>query len=373
MAEKNKHETPIIVALSVFVIMLVCILLWMALSAEISSGIRWIRVGQLYFISLFTERYDRIIETLVRIPKDRLTPFDLYKMTQITAEAQRIPIAVITFVMAAIAFLLKEKHPFSRKLNIETLAKEHAVSFPITEPILKFNPLKANFRTLGSPVPDKLPLFAEALSPEEWVSHNGIPLMDGTIDYDYARRAFARQLGGRWKGVSALPWYGKALFAAFAMKASGQRAEADEMLGDIARCWSPARGLVLTSGLRSKINSVIDDPRQGRVIEKIAAQHYFVAPALLRCLQRAREQGGVLAPAQFLWLRGVDRHLWYALNNLGRSASHVEAAGSIAHYRAEKSAGKPIPNPQVDIAVDALMEYLKENNITQFPAKEYGR
>lgn len=373
MAEKNKHETPIIVALGVLVILLVCLLLWMALSEEISSGIRWIRVGQLYVISLFTDRYDRVIELLVDIPKERLKPFDLYNMTRITAEAFRIPIAIITATMAIWAFLMKQKHPYSRKLSIETLAKEHAVSFPVTEPILKFNPLKANFRTLGSPVPEKLPPFAEALTPDEWVSHNSIPLYDDVVDRDYARRAFARQLGGRWKSVQDLTWYGKALFAAFSMKANGQRIEADEFLGDISKCWAPGRGLVLTAMLRKKINDIIDDPRQGRVTEKIAAQHFFVAPALLRCLHMAREQGGVLAPAQFLWLRGVDRHLWYALNNLGRSASHVEASGAIAHYRAEKSAGKPIPNPQVDIAVDALIAFLKENNITQFPAKEYGR
>ena len=111
----------------------------------------------------------------------------------------------------------------------------------------------------------------------------------------------------------------------------------------------------------------------GRVTEKVAAQHAFVTPAMLRCLQVARDQGGVLAPAQFLWLRGVDRSMWYALNNLGRGAVHTEAAGAIGHFRAERAAGKPIPNPQVDTAIDGLSYYLKENFITTFPAKEYGR
>jgi hypothetical protein len=51
----------------------------------------------------------------------------------------------------------------------------------------------------------------------------------------------------------------------------------------------------------------------------------------------------------------------------------MEASGGLAHYRAEKSAGKPIPNPLVDPAIDGLKRYLQENFIERFPAKEFSR
>lgn len=370
--DKAPHDTPVLFGLIIFTVVLVSIMFWLTLQYQISSGIRWIRVGELYLASLFTDRYDKIISQILALKPEDIRPVYILKMTQVVGEFYRVPIGAIMMIMAVMSFMRKEKHPFKRRLDMEGLSKEQATAFPVTMPIIKFNPLKANFRAPGSPVPEKLPPFAEALSPEEWVSHNAIPVNDRTIDRDMARLAFAKQLGPRWKNVGALPPYAQALFAAFSMKANGQRVESDEFLGRVAACWEPGRGLILTPQLRKEIKKIIADPKMGRVTEKVAAQHSFVNPAMLRCLHMAREQGGVLAPAQFVWLRAVDRHMWYAMNNLGRGATHVEGSGAIAHYRAEKGAGKPIPNPLVEVAVDGLIQYLKENMVTQFPAKEYA-
>lgn len=373
MAKDKTHDAPILAAITAFVIALFCILFWMALSTQISSGIRWIRVVELRFASLFTDRYDLMILQLKSLAPEDIRPLYLLKMTEAAMEFYKMPIIAIMLVMGGISFFMKDKHPYARRLDLEGIAKEQADAFQVTRPIIKFNPLTANHRAPGSPVPERLPPFAEALAPEEWVAHNDIPLVSGVIDRDATRVAFAKQLGARWKGVNHLPLHARALFAAFSMKANGKRSESDKFLGELACCWEPGRGLTLTPDLKKEVARIIADPKMGRVTEKIAAQHSFTTPALLRCLYIAREQGGVLAPAQFLWLRAVDRSLWYAMNNLGRGAVHIEGAGAIAHYRAEKSAGKPIPNPLVDSAVDGLMGFLKDNYVTQFPAKEYAR
>jgi intracellular multiplication protein IcmP len=373
MADKKPHDGMVMIGLIIFVLTLISLVFWFAMSAQISNGVRWIRVGELYLTKPFTNHYDPIINQLINMKTHEIAGATVIGMTEVAAEALRIPIAVIFFIMGGIAFSLKHKHPYARKFDLEGLVKEQATAFPVTQPILKFNPLKSNARAPGSPVPDKLPLFAEALTPEEWVAYSDIPVTDGVIDPDATRVALAKQLGHRWKGSAGLPTYAKALFVAFSMKANGMRVESDDFLGELSKCWEPGKGLVLPPALRKEVKAKMDDPKFGRVTEKLAALHSFTTPALVRCLQMAREQGGVLAPAQFLWLRGVDRHLWYALNNLGRGAVHPEAAGALAHFRAEKSAGKPIPNPQVDVAIDGLTRYLAENFITQFPAKEYGR
>jgi intracellular multiplication protein IcmP len=373
MADKKPHDSMIMLGLIFFVIVLVSLVFWFAFYVQISSGLRWIRIAELSLAKPFTNRYDPIIQQLKALRPSDITGAYVIEMTEVVGEVLRIPIAIIFLCMSACTFFIKSNHPYSRKFDIEGLAKEQADAFPVTQPMTKFNPLKDNARAPGSPVPEVLPPFAEALTPEEWVSYNSIPVTDGEVDEDASRLAFAKQLSGRWKGIDALPIYAKALFVAFSMKANGMRTEADEFLGEIAACWEPGKGLVLTPVLRKQIKDKLHDPKFGRITEKIAGLHSFVTPALLRCLQAARDQGGVLAPAQFIWLRAVDRTLWYALNNLGRGGLHPEAAGSLAHYRSEKSAAKPIPNPQVDIAIDGLVRYLKENVITQFPAKEYGR
>ena len=92
----------------------------------------------------------------------------------------------------------------------------------------------------GQQVPDKLPLFAEALSPEEWLSWNRIPVANGIPDRDATRRAFIQQLGPRWNGIDALPPYMQALFAAFALKGAQKREESDDLLGQ-AGAWPGRR------------------------------------------------------------------------------------------------------------------------------------
>ena len=51
--------------------------------------------------------------------------------------------------------------------------------------------------------------------------------------------------------------------------------------------------------------------------EAVADRHAYTAPALMSVLTLARAEAGVLAPAQFAFLKLVDRPLWYALHSLG--------------------------------------------------------
>jgi intracellular multiplication protein IcmP len=83
--------------------------------------------------------------------------------------------------------------------------------------------------------------------------------------------------------------------------------------------------------------------------------------------------GGVLAAAQFLWLRGVDRDLWYSLNNLGRRSFHSEGAGALAHYMAEDIAGKAVPGARLETAIGALNQYLAANQPKIPPREESGQ
>ena len=213
-------------------------------------------------------------------------------------------------------------------------------------------------------MPNDLPMFAEALSPTEWLRLHRIAPYDSMehersndpLDRDAAFFCFAEQLGPRWRSALDLPWHQKGLFAAFALKAARKRDEADKLLGELAMAANPKKGmaLALNSKLKRQIIAIIRDPRIGGSAEKIAMRHAYVAPAMMRLLEYSRERGGVLAPATFLWLRGADRALWYPLNNMGRQSFHIEAAGAIAHLNAEKAARSPLFSPKVQSAVDTL-------------------
>ena len=74
-------------------------------------------------------------------------------------------------------------------------------------------------------------------------------------------------------------------------------------------------------------------------------------------LYRARQKG-VLASSQFLWLRPLDRPLWYALNQCVGRAAWAEGFAAWAHYQAEEKAGKALSEPHVQPAVASLRQSL---------------
>ena len=84
-------------------------------------------------------------------------------------------------------------------------------------------------------------------------------------------------------------------------------------------------------------------------------------------LNEARLKAGVLAPAQFVWLKLVDRRLWYALHSLGFETEgfgrylhpnpRVEAAGARDHWAAERLSGRPLLRPEIERALNAARKF----------------
>jgi intracellular multiplication protein IcmP len=372
MADDKKPDPIVNWVVIIFILLAIAYGIWYVMGNQISSGTRWVRVAQLYVVSIFTDRYDTFRDQLIALPAGQITFKQFLYMNEIVVGIFRYPLSGLLFFLAWRCYFIDNKNVFTRKFDLEGLIKEHSKVFPVITPITKFNPLKDNSRMQGEPVPAKLPPFAEALMPEEWIAYYDIPMHDNLPDRDAVRRALLPQLGQRWQGPTALPPYAQALFAAFALKVGGERVKSDELLSEISALWEPKQKFRLSKEVKEKVKAALQHPKQGRVLEKVAAQHAFVSCAMLRALQYAREQGGVLAPAQFLWLRAVDRALWYPLNNLGRNAVHIESSGAIIHYRAELSAHKPIPNPQLEQAVDGLVIYMKDHPGLIIPPKNYN-
>jgi intracellular multiplication protein IcmP len=96
----------------------------------------------------------------------------------------------------------------------------------------------------------------------------------------------------------------------------------------------------------------------------IAGRHAYATTALMSILNIARCEAGVLAPAQFAWLKLVDRPLWYALHSLGYEPEgtgrylhpnpRVEAAGARDHWAAERASAVRSRSPAWDRSVEVL-------------------
>lgn len=366
-------------------------LLWHFFRPDVLEVMRWMRFAEIGIISLFDHSYQPCVNWLLHARVNdihpspemigwtntcfgvnylqRVKPDDLPFYYQLSAiplgtieqgvtHYYHYPLALVFGWFAYHMFFISPRGKFRTRHNLESFIKTQAMMWPVISPIVNFNPIKSSARILGGIVPDKLPIFAEALSPEEWVAWHRIPVTNSIPDREATRRAFIQQLGPRWTGIDNAPVHIQALYAAFALKGVQKREESDDFLGEISKHWSDKGGLQLPVELVNKIKKIIRDPEIGGKAAAVAEHHAYRTTAILAVLKWARSMGGVLAPAQFLWLRGADRALWYPLNNLGRRSFHSEGAGAMAHFMAEQNAKKPLPIPRVDTAVITLNQYL---------------
>ena len=84
-------------------------------------------------------------------------------------------------------------------------------------------------------------------------------------------------------------------------------------------------------------------------------------------LYEARRRAGVLAPAQFNFVKLIDRRLWFALHSLGFPAEErteeavmptprIEAVGARDHWAAERMEGRPLFVPSMERAVRVVRD-----------------
>lgn len=390
MAEKKGGEDDgflMFVLIAVF-IAIVCWVIWYLFKFQLIQFVLYVRYAELSLLSLVFGG-----DHQMDVPNIGKMTFGEWKEYAINADPRDVTLAhmgastwisMIMFRWVFCAFLVLMmlwavfKGPTSmyrRSLGLQGLIHEQSKVFKGITPFVNFNPRDLEFRAPGSPVPAELPLFSEPLGPEEWVAFNKIPLPDGKLDFTVTEKAFAKQLGPRWKGALKQPDYIQILIAAFCLKAARKRSQADEMLGRLAACWDHQKGLRLSSdrSLKKEAKKVLKNKKLSESFLKKLNKHAFRTTAILKALETARSEGGVLAPAQFVWLRGHDRALWYPLNNLGRQAFHMEAIGAMCHYRAEKQVDRPIPRPKVQNAVKSIDGYLNDPMLARpIPQLDYS-
>ncbi len=358
-------------------------LVWTIFHEQIRNMIRWLRVSEMSIASIFVGdnytvdwegqdvNYNQMLAAAKEVPSDQIDNAMIGALSQIGLQPYIYVVVVVTLAFAFWALFKGPGTENRTKFNIDTLIKKQANIFPIIAPMINFNPIKQPPRAPGAPVPAELPLFAEALGPEEWIVFNEIPVSGKDLNEEAVMRAFAKQLGARWRGAKYLPPYMQIMLAAFCLKAARRRADSDTMMGKLALCWSENK-LKIDGSLLREARSVLANKDISASTLRKCNEHAWETTAMIRALNTAREEGGVLAPAQFIWLRAYNRPLWYALNNLGRQSLHMEALGAMSHYKAEKLAQRPIPRPKVNDAVTSAIEYMKSDKARALPTLDYS-
>jgi len=272
----------------------------------------------------------------------------------------RYPVAGILLLSALILYFRDSVSQFKNTYTMTSLAKLGAGNWPQITPVLgldlvKEDIYKGTWAMALTPMlfAKKYKLIIEQVkkSTEEQLQRHKIVI--ATLNKERAFKVFAMQLGRPWRGVDALPPHIKALFVAFAARVNRDTKTSQALLQHIAA--SAKAGHLDFSGVEPLLEKYKHDEK----IQKVLDAHHYVLTVMGALLMAAREDG-VLASADFIWLKPIDRRLWYMLNSMGRQTPYVEIAGPYAHWLAENELGKKIRTPMVDEAVKALEIALQE-------------
>jgi len=264
----------------------------------------------------------------------------------------RLVVAPLLAIFAVIIYTtniqLKLKTVFDMKRM--KLAEKH--DWPQITPILKLNLVKEDI--------DKGP-WAMAMTPmqfckkykllKEKTDDRGKPAVDLIADKAY--QVFVTQLGPLWTHVLALPPHAKALFAALAACGNHDREAAFEVLNNISRS-SESKNLDFTGA-----DQLLAKHFNTKLVIRVLQRHAYVTTIFLSMLELARTDG-VLATSEFLWLKPLDRKLWYVLNTVGRYTAVPEASGPYAHWLAERKWGGALRTPMMEEAVKAMESALAD-------------
>jgi intracellular multiplication protein IcmP len=206
-------------------------------------------------------------------------------------------------------------------------------------------------------------VFAMSQQPMQFAKVNKIldhQMINGqsavTVNRVRAHQVFTLQMGPMWHGnLQGFPPHVLALFAAFAAKAEHDTDTCNKLLRQIAESSANGNKNLNYSGTYAILGQHLKSMR----IAKAVGPHAYLLPAMASLLELARDDG-VLAAAEFLWLKTIDRPLWYMLNSVGRRTAFAEVAGPFGHWVVEKRLRRPLQTPMIEEAINGLEEAVAE-------------
>jgi intracellular multiplication protein IcmP len=344
----------------IFGLMVIIFIVWYFFKEQLVWAFLKIRLYEFTLVNFFvnqTEVNNGIIWLKSALPEDLLNNTTLF--TNISEVIGRYFMYPSVFLIIVMAIFIFKNHKFMRYVrahNMETLMNQEQKNWPQICPVVNID-LMAMDINKGPWAMTMNPLqFCKAykLVKVEMVgdmkaSWRAEGKVQATVLEEKANRVFSQQLGPLWAGPDKLPPHIKALFAVFVARAEHEPEVARNYLKKLSI--SAAKGQIDYSETEMILKKYYAKSKPTHIIEQ---RHAYVSTVMASMLEVARTDG-VLASADFLWLKPMDRRMWQMLNNVGRSVAPCEIAGIYAHWLVEKQLLRPISVPMVEQAGKALV------------------
>jgi len=305
----------------------------------------------------------------------------MQKVLNYTGSWIRWPFALLLVLLGVAAIFMGRVSGLIRSFNMESLLRNNAESFPCLRPVVgrgkyllspesydsglwKIARTPAQFALEHGLLLDE---HGEPFTPEQALK-NGLPSTElpawgnARLDGEKTLGVLTEQLGKPFEGYEGLSPCRRALAGAFLAYADGDKKGGVAILDTVSLSYREENERATCSVLETEefARRLETTWKRHEIIlsEKTLLGHAaYELPWFMALLYRARRKG-VLASSQFLWLRPLDRPLWYALNQCGGRAAWAEGFAPWAHYMAEEQTGQALAESHVAPAVASLKEAL---------------
>lgn len=288
------------------------------------------------------------------------------------------PYVLFMFLFYSYGIYKFRNNDYKDKHSIDSLLEHQADLWPQVKPMVNVRPQKVHDLDEGE--------WAMCLEPFSFAEKNNILIREENkmgeeslrLDDGIATSVFQKQLGRPWKGVDDLDENERYIFAILASRACRKTAHSLELVQTIARAFTtekkykPKEIKAFKEKADIAVESAIQNYKNTETVQNVIREHFFVNTVMARMLEEARKDG-VLATADFIWLKIRNRTLWYILNNIGRRSAWTEAAGTWFHYNYEKAIKRKIPSPMVSGAVSSLDLAFRESSTAYIPLRNYNK
>lgn len=289
-------------------------------------------------------------------------------------------------VVLIFAFIIVSRRGIVEKLtqkyNMEKLLAHNAKNFPCLKPIV------GKGKYLLSPESFDKGLWKIARSPAQFAIQNsilerlngeafcikdafvnGLPSIEKPafgkckFNYDQAISILKKQLGAVYSGFETLSTARKIIGCAFMLYGIGKKKECIALMDEVSNSYIEKDGkaecpIFEKEEFLKKLSEMKDDFEDFCQRPRICKHLAFQLPLFMALLNEARKKG-VLACSQFLWLRPVDRPLWYALSQCGGRTAWAESLAAWSHFHAEELEGNLLHEPHIEAGAASLKKSLE--------------
>jgi intracellular multiplication protein IcmP len=283
---------------------------------------------------------------------------EMIRLTRSVGEYSRYPIILILSILGVWLYQSDITLKFRRAHNMKSLVQQEQLNWPAIMPVIGKD-LVAMDINVGP--------WAMAMTPIEFSrKYNLLKKEDALLDKSQpgqemtagvrrgdAKRVFTLQLGPYWDGFERCPPHARVLAAACMARMNRDRDSAKHILETMDK------GSATGKMDYSVANATIQKHQNAANVQEVLAGHAYLMTVMASLLKASRDDG-VFASCDFLWLKTIDRRLWYMLNCVGRQTPYAEVAGPFAHWKAEQVMGRRLLVPMIDEAIRALEVAVKE-------------